>query len=195
MQWRNTATRYGYIASALHWVMVAGIVAQYFLAEAAEENEHDPAGSFDAAAMHTSIGLTILALAVLRVLWRVVELPPSHPQTMKRYERVLARSAHIAFYVLLFALPLTGWALATADGQAISFFGLFDLPQLRIGAQLPIAGGTLTEEQLEEVHEVLFNGLLALAVVHIAAALKHHFIDRDNVLRSMLPWSGRPRAQ
>jgi Cytochrome B561 len=72
---------------------------------------------------------------------------------------------------------------------------LFDLPQLRIGAQLPIEGGTLTEDQLEEVHEVLFNILLALAVVHVIAALKHHFIDRDNVLRSMLPWSGRPRAQ
>jgi cytochrome b561 len=195
MQWRNTASRYGYIATTLHWVIVGGIVAQYFLAEAAEEREHAPAGSFDAAAMHTSIGLTILALAALRVLWRLVELPPSHPQTMRRYERILARSAHIAFYVLLFALPLSGWALATADQQAISFFGLFDLPQLRIGAQLPIAGGTLTEDQLEELHEALFNGLLALAVVHIAAALKHHFIDRDTVLRSMLPWSGRRRAR
>lgn len=196
MQWRNTASRYGYIATTLHWVIVVGIVAQYFLAEAAEEHEHGPpAGSFDAASLHASIGITILALAALRVLWRLVELPPSQPETMKRYERILARSAHIAFYVLLFALPLTGWALATADEQAISFFGLFDLPQLRIGAQLPIEGGTLTEDQLEEVHEALFNGLLALAVVHIAAALKHHFIDRDNVLRSMLPWSGRPRAR
>lgn len=185
MKWRNTASRYGYIATALHWVVVAGIVAQYFLAEAAEEHEHEPAGSFDAAAMHTSIGLTILALAALRVLWRLVELPPSQPETMKRYERVLARSAHIAFYVLLFALPLSGWALATADEQVISFFGLFDLPQLRIGAPLD---GTLTEDQIEEVHEALFNVLFALAVVHVAAALKHHFIDRDNVLRSMLPW-------
>jgi cytochrome b561 len=76
MQWRNTASRYGYIATALHWVIVVGIVAQYFLAEAAEERELVPAGSFDAAAMHTSIGLTILALAALRVLWRLVELPP-----------------------------------------------------------------------------------------------------------------------
>jgi cytochrome b561 len=195
MQWRNTASRYGYVATALHWVIVGGIVAQYFLAEAAEEREHAPAGAFDAAAMHGSIGLTILALAALRLVWRLVELPPSHPESMKRYERVLARSAHIAFYVLLFALPLTGWALASADQQAISFFGLFDLPQLRIGAQLPLAGGTLGEDQLEEVHEVLFNVLLALAAVHIAAALKHHFIDHDNVLRSMLPWSSRPRAQ
>lgn len=195
MQWRNTASRYGYIATALHWVIVAGIIAQYFLAEAAEDREHGPAGAFDASGLHASIGITILVLALLRVLWRLVELPPSLPETMKRYERVLARTTHIAFYALLFALPLTGWALATADQQTISFFGLFDLPQLRIGAQLPITGGTLSKDQLEEVHEVLFNVLLGLAVLHIAAALKHHFLDRDNVLRTMLPWRGRERPQ
>lgn len=189
MQWRNTASRYGYVATALHWVIVAGIVAQYFLAEAAEDHEGAAASAFSAAGFHTSIGITILALALLRVLWRLVELPPSLPQAMKSYERTLARTTHFAFYVLLFALPLTGWALATADQQAISFFGLFDLPQLRLGAQLPIEGGTLTEDQLEEIHEALFNVLLGLAALHIAAALKHHFFDRDNVLRTMLPWS------
>jgi cytochrome b561 len=191
MQWRNTAWRYGYIATSLHWVIVAGIVAQYFLAEAAEEHEGARASAFSAAGLHNSIGITILALAVLRVLWRVVELPPALPQTMKTYERVLARTAHFAFYALLFALPLSGWALATADQQAINFFGLFDLPQLRLGAQLPIEGGTLTKDQLEEIHEALFNVLLGVAALHVAAALKHHFYDRDNVLRSMWPWSRR----
>jgi cytochrome b561 len=188
MKWRNTASRYGYVATALHWVIVAGVVAQYFLAEAAEDHEGARASAFSAAGLHNSIGVTILALAVLRVLWRVVELPPALPQTMKRYERMLARLTHFAFYALLFALPLTGWALATADQQGLSFFGLFDLPQLRLGAQLPIEGGTLTEDQLEEIHEVLFNVLLGLAALHIGAALKHHFFDRDNVLRTMLPW-------
>jgi len=103
---------------------------------------------------------------------------------MKGYEIAAARATHIAFYVLLFAIPLSGWALATVDGQSSSYFGLFDLPQLRIGDQL----GTLDKEQLEEVHEILFNILLMLAVLHIAAALKHHFFDRNGVLRSMLPW-------
>jgi cytochrome b561 len=168
MELRNTASRYGSIATALHWVIVAGIVAQYFLAEAAE-------------ALHASIGITILALAVLRVLWRLVELPPELPQTMKNYERVLARATHITLYALLFAVPLTGWALATVDHQYITIFGLFELPRLR-------AAAALTEDQLEEVHEALFNLLLGLAALHIAAALKHHFFDRNNVLRSMLPW-------
>jgi cytochrome b561 len=191
MKWRNTASRYGCVAAALHWVIVAGIVAQYFLAEAAEDRGHGSAGAFDAAGLHISIGIAILALAVLRVLWRLVEPPPTLPEPMKTYERVLARTTHFAFYALLFALPLTGWALATADQQSLSFFGLFDLPQLRLGAQLPIVGGTVTKDQLEELHEALFNVLLGLAALHIAAALKHHFFDRDNVLRSMLPWNGR----
>jgi cytochrome b561 len=123
-----------------------------------------------------------------------VEVPPAAPATMKRYEIALARTVHAAFYLLLFAIPLSGWALATADEQPLSFFGLFDIPQLRIGAQLPIAGGTLSEDQLEEVHEILFNILLGLALLHVAAALKHHFFDHDGVLRSMLPWHKRPQV-
>jgi cytochrome b561 len=183
MQWSNTISRYGHVAKALHWLIVAGIIAQYFLAEAAEDRDHGPTTPFGAAGLHNAIGITILALAVVRVLWRLIEQPPPLPQTMKTYERVLARAAHLAFYVLLFALPLTGWALAVFDWQSISVFGLFELPQLRVPA--------LTEHQLEEVHETLFNILVGLAALHVVAALKHHFFDRDNVLRSMLPWSGR----
>lgn len=187
MQWRNTASRYGYVSVSLHWIIVAGIIAQYFLAEAAEEREEAPAGVMTLTDLHNSLGITILALALLRLVWRFVELPPDRPTTMKRYELELARAAHAAFYVLLFAIPISGWALATVDGHSLSYFGLLDLPQLRIGAQLPIEGGTLHEDQLEEVHEVLFNILLGLALLHTLAALKHHFFDRDNVLRSILP--------
>lgn len=189
MQWLNSRSRYGFIAASLHWIIVAIIIAQYFLAEAAEEQQDGPAGVFTAASIHNSLGIVVLALALLRILWRAVELPPAAPVTMKSYEIALARTVHVAFYFLLFAIPLSGWALATADDQPLSFFGLFDLPQLRIGAQL----GTLGEEQLEDVHEILFNILLGLALLHVAAALKHHFFDHDGVLRSMLPWRKRER--
>lgn len=191
MQWRNTATRYGFVAMVLHWVIVAGVIAQYFLAEAAEETEDTAAGTIDAASVHMSVGITILALALVRVFWRMAELPPARPPAMKSYATTVARVAHVAFYVLLFAIPLTGWALATVDGQPLSYFGLFELPQLRMGAQLPVPGGALSEDQLEEVHELLFNVLLGLALLHVVAALKHHFIDHDNVLRSMLPAWGK----
>lgn len=201
MQWRNTTERYGFVANALHWAIALGIVAQYFLAEAAEETEGAAAVEpFGAAGIHAALGVTLLVLAVLRLAWRVIELPPARPPAMKSYEIALARAAHVAFYVLLFAVPLSGWALATANGQGLSFLGWFDLPQLQPVSQVPlptIEGGTLSKHQLEELHELLFNLLVGLAVLHIAAALKHQFIDRDSVLRSMLPWrqrEPRPRA-
>jgi cytochrome b561 len=153
VQWRNTSSRYGFIAASLHWIIVAGIIAQYFLAEAAEDREAVAPSSAGAVSVHNSLGITLLALALIRVLWRLIERPPPMPPGMKSYEAQAARVVHTLFYVLLFAIPISGWALAAVDGQSISFFGLFDLPQLSIGAQLPVEGGTLSEDQLEEVHE------------------------------------------
>jgi len=179
VQWRNTADRYGLVGKLLHWLIAVGIVAQYFLAEAAEDAEGARVDPFSALGAHTTVGITILLLAAVRLVWRLFELPPERPPAMKRYEIAIARTAHIAFYVLLFAIPLSGWALATASGDGLSFLGWLDLPAIRNG---------LSKDALEELHEVLFNTLLGLALLHIAAALKHQFIDRDNVLRSMLPW-------
>jgi cytochrome b561 len=194
MEIRNTATRYGFVAQSLHWFIALGIVAQYFLAEAAEDSEGAAVDPFGAAGVHAALGMAILALAAVRLAWRLIELPPERPPAMKSYEIALARAAHIAFYVLLFAIPLSGWALSSASGQSLSFFGWFDLPQFQPVTRLPlpgIEGGTLSKDQLEELHEILFNVLVGLAVLHIVASLKHQFIDHDGVLRSMLPW--RPR--
>jgi cytochrome b561 len=196
MNIRNTASRYGFVAQSLHWLVAIGIVVQYFLAEAAEESDGSAANPFGPTSVHRALGMTMLALAVLRLAWRLVELPPERPATMKSYEIALARAVHIAFYILLFAVPLTGWALATAEGDGLSFLGWFDLPSFKpvTHAPLPwIEGGALSKDQLEDLHEVLFNVLAALAALHVAAALKHHFIDRDGVLRSMLPWPQRHR--
>jgi len=182
VRWRNTASGYGFVSASLHWVIVAGVIAQYFLAEAGEESDA-PATLFDPANLHISLGLTLLALALLRLVWRLTGQTPDWPATMKRYERLLARSVHAAFYVLLFAIPLSGWALSSAEGDPVRFFGLFDVPAW-------VSANESSEELLEEVHEVLFNCLFALALLHAAAALKHHFFDKDNVLRGMF---GRPR--
>jgi cytochrome b561 len=179
MQWRNTAEKYGIIGQALHWLVVLGIIAAYFVAEAAEDNE-------GLRALHGSIGISILALAVLRVLWRVLDRSPPWPATMAGYERMIARITHLALYVLLFTLSLTGWLLSSAEGDAVRFFGVFELPPLHSAAG---------EEILEEVHEVLFNILLAFSVLHIVGALKHHFWNRDHVLRSMLPGRVSPTGQ
>lgn len=180
MQPRNTLSRYGFVAQALHWVIVLGIIAQYFLAEAGE-SESATAAAMTPMNWHVSLGITLLALAVVRLLWRTIDRTPAWPDTMRGYEKFLAASVHVAFYVLLFAIPISGWLLSSVEGEGLTLFGRFDLPPLMAQA------GEQREEFIEEVHEVLFNVLFALAIVHVIAALKHHFIDRDSVLRRMLP--------
>lgn len=180
MRVRNTVASYGFAARSLHWIIVLGIVVQYFLAEA-EESERAASAAMSPMDWHMSLGVTLLALAVVRVVWRLFDRTPAWPAQMRGYERLLAAAVHVAFYTLLFVIPISGWLLANVEGEAVSLFGWFELPNL--GAP----GSEQREHLVEEVHEVLFNLLLVLALVHVAAALKHHFVDRDNVLRRMLP--------
>lgn len=180
MHLRNTLAGYGFVARSLHWIIVLGIVAQYFLAEA-EESEGATTAAMSPVDWHMSLGITLLALAVARVLWRIFDRTPAWPAQMRGYERILAAVVHLALYALLFAIPISGWLLASVEGEQLSLFGWFDLPTLGP------PGGEEREHLIEEVHEVLFNVLFVLAILHVVAALKHHFIDRDNVLRRMLP--------
>lgn len=183
MQLRNTLSRYGSVPKALHWVIVLGIIAQYFLAEAGE-SESVTGGAMTPMNWHMSLGITLLALATVRLLWRLFDRTPAWPAEMRGYERFLAASVHLAFYVLLFAIPISGWLLSSVEGEGLTLFGWFELPPL------VAQGSEQREDFIEEVHEVLFNVLFALAIVHVIAALKHHFIDRDSILRRMLPGGG-----
>lgn len=158
----NTHSEYGLISRALHWIIVLSILAQWLLAEATEDT--GPVwGSFDALVLHQSIGLTVLLLAIVRLAWRFLNLTPAWPADMKSYEITLARVVHFAFYVLLFAIPVTGWMLSSVEDEPLRFFNWFDVPRI------VLAG----EETLEEVHEVLFNILVGLAVLHFVGAAKH----------------------
>jgi cytochrome b561 len=178
MQWRNSSERFGLLAGLLHWSIVLGVIAQYFLAEAGEDSKAQP-GALDAMSLHRSIGFTILALAIVRLIWRLIDAPPRWPDSMRPFERRFAKLIHVAFYALLFAVPLSGWALASAEGDRMSFFGLFTMPPLPVGEAM--------EHTVEEVHEILFNVLAALGLLHLLAALKHQFVDHDGTLARMLP--------
>ena len=160
MKLLNTRSSYGLVSLALHWTIVLGIVGQWALAES------------DDLTLHQSIGMIILALAVVRLAWRALNPKPAWPADMKPYEINLARVVHVAFYVLLFAIPLSGWALASAEEEPLRFFGWFDLPRMVVGS----------EDTLEEVHEVLFNVLVALAVLHVFGAIKHWVAGRSRRL-------------
>jgi cytochrome b561 len=183
MQVRNTTARWGSVAQFLHWLIVALIITQLVLALIASEL-HGMA-KLATLARHKSVGITILMLAVVRLLWRLGNPTPPLPLTLKPYERVLAKFTHAALYVLIFAMPLSGWIMSSARGFPVSWFSLFQLPDL-VAKNRPLYEAMLT------THGVLACALVAIATLHALAALKHHFVLKDTVLRRMLPFSKIP---
>jgi cytochrome b561 len=178
---RNSPTVYGSVAQIFHWLIAALIVTQFTLAYLADDL---PLGAHKLAllARHKSFGMTVLMLAVLRLLWRLNNPPPPLPSGMTPLERTLARATHIAFYVLLFAMPLTGWLMSSAKNYSVSWFGVFTWPNL-------IAKNETAFDLLRSTHHILSYALFAIAVLHILAALKHHFWNKDTVLLRMLPFT------
>lgn len=166
----NTRSKYGIISRALHWIIVLAIIAQWLLAEADEDSGPLYGSSFDALTLHQSIGLSVLLLATVRLAWRFLNPTPAWPADMKSYEVTLARAVHFAFYVLLFAIPITGWALSSVEDEPLRFLSWFDVPK--------IFRSVTAEETLEEVHEVLFNTLVVLALLHVIGAAKHWLVNR-----------------
>lgn len=179
MSARNSALRYGTVAQTLHWVIVGLLIVQVTLGKIADEL---PLGLEKLAllARHKSFGITILGLAVIRLAWRWIDRPPPLPP-MPRWQQLAANLNHWALYALLFAMPLSGWMMSSASNYPVSWFGLAQLPDL-------VLPDRSLKEQLEEVHELLATLLIALALLHVAAALKHQFFDRDGLLFRMLPW-------
>ena len=175
---RNTSVCYGSVAQFLHWAVLALLVFQVALGLIAHEL---PVG-FERLVMmsrHKSLGITILGIAVLRLLWRFAN-PPPPPPPMPNWQRIAASLTHWSLYALLFALPITGWLTSSAANRPVSWWGLVQLPDF-------IAPDEGLEETWEEVHETLVNVLYVLAAVHVAGVVKHQFIDRDGLIRRMLP--------
>jgi cytochrome b561 len=176
---QSSPTRYSVVAQVFHWVIAALIVTQFVLANLEDDL---PIGAHKLAllARHKSFGMTVLMLAILRLLWRLKNPPPDLPSGMTQLERMLARATHIAFYVLLFAMPITGWMMSSAKNYSVSWFGLFTWPNL-------IGKNETAFNVLHSTHEILSDVLFAIAVLHILAALKHHFWNKDDVMLRMLP--------
>lgn len=179
MGMRNTPERYGSVAQTLHWLIVLLLVGQVAAGMIAEELP-DGFDKLVLLARHKSVGITILGLASLRVAWRFIDRPPP-PPPMPRWQYLASRASHWVLYALLLAMPLTGWMMSSASNYPVSWFGLVQLPDL-VGPDRGL------KHLLEEVHETLANALIALVLLHVAAALKHQFWDRDGLLWRMLPW-------
>jgi len=177
----SSPSRYSAVAQGFHWIIAGLIVAQFTLAWMADDL---PLGMHKLAllARHKSFGMTVLMLAVLRLFWRLFNRPPELPTGMSKAERSLAKISHILFYVLLFAMPLTGWLMSSAKNYSVSWFGRFTWPDL-------IGKNERAFELLKTTHQTLSWLLFTLAILHILAALKHHFWSKDDVLRRMLPFT------
>ena len=178
---RNTRTRWGALSQLLHWLMAALIGVQIGLGLTGADL---PLGMSKLAtlARHKSLGLTILALAIIRLAWRALNPTPAPPAALKAYERRLARATHAALYVLLIALPMTGWIMSSARGFPVSWFNLVQLPNLVTPSPPLYHAMVLT-------HGVLASALGLILILHVAAAIRHHFVLRDEILRRMLPAS------
>jgi cytochrome b561 len=177
---RNTAERWGTISQLLHWLIVALIAIQATLGLTGRML---PLGVEKVAmlARHKSVGITILGLAALRLLWRWLNPTPALPSNLRPHERLLARFTHAALYVLLFAMPFTGWIMSSARGFPVSWFNLYQLPDL-------VPKSETLYEAMVTTHAGLAIALAVTVTLHVAGALKHHLVLKDDILRRMLPF-------
>jgi cytochrome b561 len=179
MALRNTTFRWGWLSQFLHWLIVILIVVQVTLATMADDLPLGPK-KLGLLARHKSVGITILALVIVRLLWRWANPTPELPPTLKSWERTVARVTHVLLYVILFAMPLSGWTMSSARGFPVSWFHVFTLPDL-------VPKNKSLYDLLVDTHVSLAYLLYVVVALHVAAALKHHFMLRDDVLRRMLP--------
>ncbi|MBA5775819.1 cytochrome b [Stappia sp. F7233] len=182
---RNTRTGYGAIAIAFHWTMAALVFVLFALGLVMTGLPQTDPFTFALYQLHKSLGMTFLALAVGRLAWRAVNPSPRLPATMPRLERLAAHLGHAGLYALMLAIPLSGWLMVSASPWGIPtiVFNVLPVPHLPVPEVL--GGKAEAEATLKTVHELLGWFMLALVALHVAAALKHHFITRDAVLTRM----------
>lgn len=178
--------RYTTVAIWLHWLIAALILANLALGLAHESVSRGL--SQQMLWWHKSFGITVLLLSLVRLGWRLTHPAPPLPAYLPAWEKMLARLSHWAFYGLMLGLPLTGWMLTSASPQPrpIPFYGL-DWPKLPFWNGLEEAARKAASHEYGEWHEWLAWTAIALLVLHVAAALKHQFWNRDVVMSHMLP--------
>lgn len=177
---------YGPVAILLHWLIALLIFAALGIAwTMTDDSLPNGPEKFQLYQWHKSLGMTVLTLSLLRLVWRLVNPPPPLPEGMRPWEIKLTRLVHGIFYFLMIALPLTGWMMNSASPYKLEFFGWFEVPSLPVLPDLP--NKDEVRHGLGEAHESLATIMIALLILHVAGALKHHFVNRDNVLRRMMP--------
>jgi len=183
----SQAARYSTVAIVLHWLLGISIFAMFAIGVYMSDLPFSPL-RLKLYNYHKWAGITFLILSVLRLVWRLVNKPPALPkaieQAMPNWQTKVHHATHYALYALFFAVPLIGWAYSSAAGFPIVLFGVLPLPDF-------VAVDKEFAKQIKELHEISAFALIGLALLHIGAALKHHFIDKDGLVSRMLPGSGK----
>lgn len=171
--------RYHRVSIFFHWLLALLIVAAFVLGSIMTDMRISPA-KLQYYSWHKWLGVTILALVAMRLLSRLLNGAPAYPDSMKPWEKIVASGTHILLYVLMFAVPVSGYLYTYAAGFPVVYLGMFELPAL-------IGPNPELKPLLKEVHEVLTKIMFVLVALHVLAALKHHFIDKDGIFQRMLP--------
>lgn len=177
---RNNSQTWGSLSIGLHWLSFILILSLAMLGLIMTDLANGPL-KIQVYALHKSFGLTVLALSFIRLLWRLFSTTPEITANTPKWQEWIAKLTHGLLYLLLFAMPISGWLYNSAAGFPLKYFGLFKLPKLSgYDPQLKQLAG--------DAHETFFYILALLMLMHAGAALKHHYLDKDNTLTRMLPW-------
>lgn len=172
--------RYTRTAVLLHWLIALLIVFAFAIGLSMTAIEGITPAKLKYYSWHKWVGVTVLGLACLRLLWRLTHRAPPYPDSMPRWQQSAAHGLHGLLYLLIFAVPLSGYFYTLASGVPVVYLGVLPLPEV-------IGPHPEWKQSLKLLHYVLNMTLLAAVVLHIAAALKHLFIDRDGMFKRMLP--------
>ncbi len=181
----SDAARYTPVAISLHWLIALLIFAGWGLGFYMADLPLSPA-KLRYYSWHKWMGVTTFILAVLRVGWLATHSAPRLPHAIPPWQTRTARVTHFVLYLLMFVIPLSGWLMSSAKGVPTVYFGVLPIPDL-IGKDKAMG------DVLVVVHQSLAFGLAALVSLHVAAAIKHHFMDRDGVMGRMVPFLKPPR--
>ncbi len=179
----DSSPAYTRTAITLHWLIALALVVTFGVGLYMSDLPLSP-DKLRIYAWHKWAGVTIFLLVLLRLLWRLSHRPPAPPKSVPAWQQSAAVAAHRLLYLLMLAVPLSGWLMSSAKGVQTVYFGVLPLPDL-------LAKDKALGEVLETVHQALSYTLAGLVALHAAAAIKHHVVDRDEVLPRMLPFLRR----
>ncbi len=182
MNIQNSRSEWGALSIAMHWVVAIVVFGLFGVGLYMVELDYYDSMYKTAPFVHKSIGVLLFLVVIFRLFWRFISPPPNGLETHQAWEKKLAYWVHIALYVLLLVLMISGYLISTADGRAVSVFGWFDVPSV-------ISGIDNQEDIAGEIHEILAYVLISMVAIHAVGALKHHFLDKDHTILRMLGMS------